>query len=156
MRIGSAERIGVPTFRAARVEEKIMKVPNNEAVVTLGHSKPAFAGAGGLEKDLAIEKEGKKLDPWKTLLPTQLFDLPRGREHGDGGRNLRIANLEQRPGARRFQDHFGAAPSQVGEPRQDESVGVAELRRLRPIIGHLRFDDHQVLAVARAPESVLQ
>ena len=29
-------------------------------------------------------------------------------------------------------------------------------RRLRPIIGNLRFDDDQVLAVARAPEAVLQ
>ena len=132
-----------------------MKVPKNEAVVTLGHSKPTFASTD-LEKDLAIEEQGEKLDPWKTLPPTQLFDLPRGGEHGDGGRNLRIANLEQRAGARRFQDHLGAAPSHVREPRQDESVGIAELRRLRPIIGNLRFDDDQVLAVARAPEAVLQ
>ena len=73
MRIGSAQRIGVPTFRAARVEEKIMKVPKNEAVVALGQSKPAFASGGDLEKDLAIEEQGKKLDPWKTLLPTQLL-----------------------------------------------------------------------------------
>src|SRR5580704_8812713 len=156
MRIGSTERISVPTFRAARVEEKIMKVPKSEAVVTLGQSKPTFASSADLEKDLAMEEQGEKLDPWKTLPLAQVFDLLRGREDGDGGRDLRIANLEQRAGARRFQDHLGAAPSHVREPRDDERVGIAELRRLRPIIGNLRFDDDQVLAVARAPEAVLQ
>src|ERR1700683_3315778 len=130
-----------------------MKLPKNEAVVTLGRSKPSFAGSRDLEKDLAIEEQGEKLDPRKTFLLTQLFDLLRGREHGDGRRNLRIANFEQRAGGQR---HPGAAPSQEREPRQDESLGIAELRRLGPIIGNLRFDDDQVLAVARAPEAVLQ
>ena len=78
IRINSAQRIGVPTFRAARVEQKIVKVPKNEAVVTLGQSKPTFASGVDLEKDLAIEEQGEKLDPWKTVLPTQLFDLLRG------------------------------------------------------------------------------
>ena len=133
-----------------------MKVPKNEAVVTLGRSKSTFAGSRDLEKDLAIEEQGEKRDPWKTFLLTQLFDLPRGGEHGDGRRNLRIANFEQRAGARRLQHHLGAAPSHEREPRQDESLGIAELRRLRPIIGNLRLDDHEVLAVARAPEAVLQ
>ena len=133
-----------------------MKLPKNEAVVTLGRSKSTFAGSRDLEKDLAIEEQGEKRDPWKTFLLMQLFDLPRGGEHGDGRRNLWIANFEQRAGARRFQDHLGAATPHVREPRQDESVGVAELRRLRPIIGNLRFDDDQVLAIARAPEAVLQ
>ena len=132
-----------------------MKVPKDEAVATLGHSKPTFASTD-LEKDLAIEEQGEKLDAWKTLPPTQLFDLPRGGEHRDGGGNLRITNLEQRAGARRFQDHLGAAPSHVREPRQDESAGIAELRRSRPIIGNLRFDDDQVPAVGRAPKAVLQ
>src|ERR1700689_312017 len=133
-----------------------MKVPKSEAVVTLGRSKPSFAGSPDLEKDLAIEKQGEKLDPRKTFLLTQLFDLPRGGEHGDGRRSLRIANFEQRAGARRLQHHLGAAPSHEREPRQDESLGIAELRRLRPIIGNLRLDDPEVLAVARAPEAVLQ
>ena len=46
MRIGSAQRIGVPAFGAARVEQKIMKVPKSEALVALGRSKSAFAGCG--------------------------------------------------------------------------------------------------------------
>ena len=71
MRIDSAQRIGVPTFRAARMEEKIVKVPKNEAVIALGQSKPTFAGGIDLEKDLAIDKQGEKLDPWKVVLPTQ-------------------------------------------------------------------------------------
>src|ERR1700677_5315515 len=133
-----------------------MKVPKYEAVVTLGRSKPTFATSPDLEKDLAIEEQGEKFDPRETFLLTQLFDLPRGGEHGDGRRNLRIANFEQRAGARRLQHHLVAAPSHEREPRQDESLGTAELRRLRPIIGDLRFDNDQVLAVARAPEAVLQ
>ena len=129
IRIDSAQGIGVPTLRAARMEEKIVKVPKNELLVTLGQAKPASAGGADLEKDLAIEQQGKKLDPGKTLLPTQLFDLLRRGKHRNGGRNLRIANFEQRAGARRFQHHLVAAPPQIREPRQDESVGVAELRR---------------------------
>ena len=144
------------TFSAARVEQKIMKVPKGEALIALGQSKPAFASGADLEKNLAIEEQGEKLDTWKAVLPTQLFDLPWGREHGDGGRNLRIANFEQRAGPRRFKDHLGAAPPHVREPRQDESVGIVELRRCRPIIENLGFDDDQVLGVVGAPKAVLQ
>ena len=133
-----------------------MKVPKDEAVVTLGQSKPTFVTPTDLEKDLAIEEQREKLDPRKTFLLTQRFDLLRGREHGDGRSNLRIADFEQRASAWRFHDHLVAAPSHEREPRQDESLGIAELRRLRPIIGNLRFDDDQVLAVARAPEAILQ
>ena len=156
IRINSAQRVGVPAFRAARVEQKIVKVPKDEVVVALGRSKAAFAGNVDLEKDLAIHQQSEKLDPRKTLLPAELFDLLRRGEHGEGGRNLRIANFEQRAGARQFQHHLVAAPSHVREPRQDERVCISELRRSRPIIGNLRFDDDQVLAVARAPEAVLQ
>ena len=133
-----------------------MKVPKSEAVVTLSESQPAFATGADLEKDLAIQEQREKLDPRKTFLLTQRFDLLRGREHGDGRRNLRIADFKQRASAGRFHDHLVAAPSHEREPRQDKSLGVAELRRLGPIIGNLRFDDDQVFAVARAPDAVLQ
>ena len=63
-----------------------MEVPKDEAVVTLGHSKPTFASTD-LEKDLAIQEQREKLDPRKTFLLTQRLNLPRGREHGDGRRN---------------------------------------------------------------------
>src|ERR1700689_4709712 len=106
-----------------------MKVPKNEAVVPPGQSMPTFATSTNLEKDLAIEEQGEKLDPWKTFLLTQLFDLLRGREHGDGRRNFRIANFEQRAGARRLEHYLGAPSSHEREPRQDESLGIAELRR---------------------------
>jgi hypothetical protein len=155
IRIGSAQRIGVPTFRAARVEEEVVKVPKNEAVIAFAQSKLTFAGSADLEEDLAIEEQGEKLDSWKTLLPTQPFDLLRGREHGDGGRNLRIANSEERAGARRFQNHVCAAPSHVREPGEDKSV-AAELGRLRPIFGNLRLDNDQGLAIARAREAIFQ
>ena len=106
----------MPAFRAARVEQKIVKVPKNKVVVTLGRSKPTFTGNVDLENDLAIEEQGEKLDFWKTILPTQLFDLLRRGQHGQGGRNLRIANSEQRAGARRFQHHLVATPPHVREP----------------------------------------
>ena len=122
--IKSAQRVGVPAFRAARVEKKIMKIPKNEIV---RHPRPV----GGhcrqrldLEKDLAINQQGEKLNARKTVLPTELFDVLRRRQHGQGGRNLRIADFEQRAGARRFQHHLVAAPSHVGEPRQDKSVAL--------------------------------
>ncbi len=156
MRINSAKRVGVSAFGAARVEQKIVKVPKNEVVVALRRPQAVAASGVDLEKDLAIQQQSEKLDPRKTVLPTQLFDLLRRGQHGQDGRNLRIADFEQRAGARRFQHHLVAAPSHVREPRQDESVGIAELRRSRPIIGNLRFDDDQILAVARAPEAVLQ
>src|ERR1700729_3821856 len=106
-----------------------MKVPKDEAVITLGQSKPTFATGADLEKDFAIQEQREKLDPRKTFLPAQRFDLLRVREHGDGRGNLGIADLDQRARAWRFDDHLVAAPAHEREPRQDESLGVAELRR---------------------------
>ena len=64
--------------------------------------------------------------------------------------------LNNAPASGDFEHHLGATPSHEREPRQDESLGIAELRRPRPIIGNLRLDDDQVRAVARAPEAILQ
>ena len=64
---------------------------------------------------------------------------------------------EQRAGARRFQNHLVGAPSHIGEPRQHENVrAIAQLRRSRPIIGNLRFDDDLIRAASRAPEAIFQ
>ena len=52
----------MPAFRAARVEQKIVKVPKNEVVVALGLSQAA-ASSVDLEKDLAIHQQSEKLDP---------------------------------------------------------------------------------------------
>ena len=133
-----------------------MKIPKNEVVVALGRSQAVAAGSVELEKDLAIHQQCEKFDPRKAVLPPEFFDLLRRGQHGEGGSDLRIANPEQRTGARRFQHHLVAAPSQISEPRQHDRFGIAELRRLRPIIRQLRFDDDLVLAVTRVPEAVLQ
>src|SRR5689334_13701241 len=117
MGIKSAHRVGVPAFRAARVEQKIVKIPKNEIVIALGRPKAAAASSVDLAKDLAIEKQGEKLDPWKILLPTQLFDLLRRRQRRQDGGNLRVADFEQRAGARRFEDHLVTAPSHICEAR---------------------------------------
>jgi hypothetical protein len=146
----------VSALRAPRVEEEIVKVPENEVVVALGRPEATVAGGVDLEKDLAIHQQSEQLGPRETFPAFQPFDLLGRRQYRDGGRCVRIANPEQRAGARRFEDHLVAAPSQVCEPRQDENVGIAEVRRSRPIIGDLRFDDDMVLAVSRAPELVLQ
>ena len=59
----------MPAFRAARVEQKIVKVPKSELTAALGQSKLSFANSGAdLEKDLAIEEEGKKLLAYKDVV----------------------------------------------------------------------------------------
>jgi hypothetical protein len=105
---------------------------------------------------LAIHEEGEKFESGKASLPTKLFELMRCGQHGERRCNLWVANPEQRGGARRFQDHLVGAPAQIREPRQDQSVGIAQRRRSRPIIGKLRFDDGLLLAIARSPEAILQ
>ena len=94
---------------------KIVKVPQHEGIVALGRPQ-ATAGSVNLEKDLAVDEECEKLKPWKTLLPAELFDLLWRGQQGQGGRDLRIAEFEQRAGARRFQDQFVGAPPHIGEP----------------------------------------
>ena len=131
----------MPARRAARVEQQIVKVPENEVGVALGGSQVAVVGGIDPEQDLAIHQQGEKLDPGKAVLPAQSPDALRRGQHGERGRDLRIANPEQRSGARRFQHHRVAAPPHVGEARQDENLGIAERRRLRPIVGNLRLDD---------------
>ncbi len=85
---------------ATRVEKKIVKVPKNDVVVVLGGSKALVTNRVDLEDDLAIHKQREKLDPGKTALPTELFDLLRRGQYGDGGCNLRSANFEQCSSAR--------------------------------------------------------
>ena len=120
-----------------------MKVPESEVILGLGLSLRA-----GLENNLAIHQQGQKGAARKTLLPTKASDGLRRRERGDHRRNLRIANSERRAGAGRFQHDLVAAPPQIREPRQDERAGIAERRRLRPIIRDLRFDHDEVRTVS--------
>src|SRR5215471_13921472 len=117
MGIDSAQRVGVPAFRAARVEQKIVKIPKNEIVIAFDRSKAAAAGSVDLEKDLAVEEQGEQLEPAKIVPPTQRFDVLRRRQHGQDGGNLRIADFEQRAGARRFEDHLVTAPSRICKAR---------------------------------------
>jgi len=42
----------MPPFHAARVEKKIVKIPEDEIVVTLGRSEPTIGGSSGFKKDL--------------------------------------------------------------------------------------------------------
>ena len=145
----------MPALGAAGMKQKIVKVPQNQMFVAFGRPQAGVSGAD-LEKDLAFDQQSEKLKPRKAGLSTQPFDLLRRRQHGQGGRDLRIANFEQGAGARRFKDHVAGAPPHIGEPRQHQGVGIAKLRRLRPIVGNLRFDDDEVLAALRASKAVFQ
>ena len=151
VRISAAQRVGVAALGAARVEHKIVEVPQHEGVVALGRPQ---AIAGGLEKDLAVDEQREKLEPRKILLPAELFDLLRRGQQGQSNRDLRIADFEQGAGTRQFQNHSVGAPPHIGKPRKHQSIGVAELRQARPIVRQLRLDDDQIL-VSRAPEAVL-
>src|SRR5262245_4666698 len=108
--------VGVPTFRAARVEQKIVKVPKNQVVVTLGQSGTPLGSGLCLEKDLAINQQSEKFDPRKAVVPTKPSDLLGRGQCGDRGRDLWIANSKQCAGARRFQHHVVSAPAHVREP----------------------------------------
>ena len=55
-------------FRAARVEQEIVKIPENEIVVALVRPQAAVAGSVDLEQDLAIDQQGEQLEPRKTVL----------------------------------------------------------------------------------------
>src|ERR1700730_2443044 len=67
IRIHSAQRVGLPACGAARVEQKIVKVPKHEVVVALCRSEATAAGVD-LEEDFAIQEQGEKLDPRKAVL----------------------------------------------------------------------------------------
>ena len=111
----------MPSFGAARVEKKIVKIPKNKIGVPLGRAEPV-AGSFSFEKDLASDQQRKKLDPRKSVLLAQPFDLLRCGEYGQGSRNLRIAEFEQRAGTGRFHDDLVATASHVSEPREDQSI----------------------------------
>jgi len=139
------------------VEQQIVKIPEHETIAAFGGSQTIAAGGGvDFEQDLAIQQQCEKFMPWKTVLPPELLDLSRRRQHGESSRNCRIANSKQGTGARRFQHHLIATPSQIRKSRQHDDIGVAERRRLRPIVGNLGLDDDPVLVVIRATEAIFQ
>ena len=67
----------MPARRAARVEQQIVKVPENEVGVALGGTQVAIVGGIDLEEDLAIHQQGEKLDSGKAVLPAQSPHAPR-------------------------------------------------------------------------------
>ena len=156
MWIKPAHRVGVPAFGAARVEQKIVKIPDDEVVVAFGGAEDFVAGRVDLEEDLAVDEQCEKLDPWEIRAAAEPSDLLRRGQARQAGGDLRIAYLEQRAGARGFQNHRIGAPPQIREPRQDENVIAAKGRHSRPIGGDLRLDDDLVLAIRRSREAVLQ
>src|SRR5215211_4469942 len=52
--IEPAGRVGVPAFRTARMEQKIVKIPEDQVVIALDRPEAIAAGSVDLEEDLAI------------------------------------------------------------------------------------------------------
>ena len=146
----------MPPFAAARMEQKIVKIPKHELIVTLDPAEAAIATGLDLENNLAVNEQGEELNFGKNILSTQLRDLMRRRKNGQSGRDVRIAYPKQRAGTRRFEDHLSIASPHVSEPRQNESARLGERRHSRPIVGELGFDDDEVLAALRACKPVFQ
>ncbi len=74
VRINSAERVGMPTFRAVRMEQEVVEVPKSEVVVALSLSEPAVVTRAHFEKDLAVHQQSEKFDTRKIVLSTEPFD----------------------------------------------------------------------------------
>ena len=93
--VQSAERIGLPSLRAARVEYKVVKVPEDEIITALGRSKILDVLAFDLEEDIAIQQQGEQFDTRKTWRLPELAYLLRRRQNRQAGCNVGIANSEQ-------------------------------------------------------------
>src|SRR5579871_2146555 len=113
---------------AARVEQQVVKIPEDEIAVALGRPEAALVCSVNPEKDLAIHQQRKKPDPGKAVLAPQLPDLLRFSQPGYEASDLRIANLEQCARPRRFQNQIIAAAPHVREPGQHHNIAVAQLR----------------------------
>ena len=50
----------MPALRAARVENEIVKVPENKIAVAFGRPKALVPGRANLEKDVAVDKQAEK------------------------------------------------------------------------------------------------
>src|SRR5947209_6644267 len=124
-----------------------MEIPEHEVFVTLVRPAAIAAGSIELEKDIAVYQQSKQFQPGKTGFP-QTADFLRRAQRGDRAGYFCIAYPEHCAGARRFEDHVVAAPSQISEPRQYDRLGIAKLWRLRPVIGILRLDDDLILLAA--------
>src|SRR5580704_4411098 len=63
IRVGATQRIGVPAFGAARMENEVVKIPKNEIVVALGRAKTLVAGCADLKKDVGVDEEAESFGP---------------------------------------------------------------------------------------------
>ena len=143
-------------LRTARVEEKIVKVPQDEISIAFVGPKAGTAAGVDLEKNSTIDQKAEKLHTGRSIQGLQLSDLSRSCEEEKGGRNFRVVDPEQRTGTRRFQHHLVAAPAQVSEPGEDNDICATECRHSRPIVRNLRLDDDEVLGFWGAREAVFQ
>ena len=134
-------------------------IPDRESPTAQGCHRPRQAGDRVSTAVLTLKRIWLSTSKARSSLPGKASRLPSGfdwlrrREQGKRGRKFRIANSEQRAGARRFQHHLVAATAHIRKPRQHQDVGIAERRRSRPIIRDLRLDDDQVRALGERREA---
>src|SRR3984893_16842612 len=91
MRIESALRIGMPSLHAARMEKKIVKVPQHEIAIPFRRAQRIHALGLELEKDLTIQQQAAKLVVRKVILPAQLSHPSRRSKQRHRARKLAIA-----------------------------------------------------------------
>ena len=78
-----AHGVGMPSFRASRMEQKIVEVPKSQIVTAFDEPGILSTGRIRLQKQLAVRENGENVNPRKPFLLPELPDLLRGREHGD-------------------------------------------------------------------------
>ena len=69
----------MPSFGAARVEQQIVEVPEDEIIVAFGHPQVIATGSIDLEEYLAVDEKSEELDARETGGPSELLDLLRCR-----------------------------------------------------------------------------
>ena len=149
----------MPAFGAARVEQKIVKVPENEIVVALGRSQPAACRAASiLKRILAIHQQAREArSPGKPSCRRNCL-ICCGVDSVAMAAAIFGSQILNSAPARGDSSTISLPRRRIYANRDStSSVGVVELWRSRPIIGNLRFDDDLVLVVsASAPKAVLQ
>ena len=145
----------MPAFGAAGVKQKIVEIPQHQAVAAFRWPQPAVNGID-LDQNFAIDQQSEYFDSRRIAPMQQFSERLRGRQHGQHRGQFGIANPKQRARERRFQHQVAAAPAHIGEARQRQNIACSESWRLRPVIRNLRLDDHLVGATRRTSEPKFQ
>ena len=77
MRISTADWIGVAAFGAARVKQEIVEIPERKVRVPFRLPQVTAAAPIDFDENVTVEQKREEIDPPKTDLVPQPFDLTR-------------------------------------------------------------------------------